>query len=66
VYTALEQDDLAKQFLWYHSRTCFELIDVDGSNAVSRQEFETFAFMFNISRRASRDIFKDVSCELSP
>lgn len=26
---------------------------------MSRPEFETFAFMFNISRRASRDIFSD-------
>lgn len=53
------KDKQQKQFLWNHSRTCFELIDADGSNEVSRAEFETFAFMFNISKKASRDIFKD-------
>jgi len=58
ILTAIK-DGQQKQFLWNHSRTCFELIDVDGSNAVSRNEFETFAFMFNISKKASRDIFKD-------
>ena len=55
------KDSQEKQFLWNHSRTCFELIDTDGSNAVSRAEFETFAFMFDIGKRALRDIFKDVS-----
>lgn len=55
------KDGQQKQFLWNHSRTCFELIDVDGSNSVSREEFQTFAVMFNIGKRASREIFKDVS-----
>lgn len=26
------QDNLEKQFIWKHSRTCFELLDEDGSN----------------------------------
>ena len=53
------KDRAEKQFLWRHSRTCFELLDEDGSNAVSMDEFETFGFIFNISKRASRKIFRD-------
>eukprot|EP00948_MAST-09A_sp_MAST-9A-sp1_P000018 g18.t1 len=52
-----DQDE--KQFLWRHSRTCFELLDEDGSNSVSLDEFETFGFIFNITKRASRHIFRD-------
>ena len=26
------KDNLEKQFIWKHSRTCFELLDEDGSN----------------------------------
>ena len=33
--------------------------DEDGSNAVSMEELETFGFIFNISRRASKMIFRD-------
>jgi len=53
------KDGQTKQFLWNHSRTCFELIDTDGSNAVSRKEFERFAFMFSIGRKAAKNIFSD-------
>ena len=59
------KDHEEKQFLWRHSRTCFELLDADGSNAVSMDEFETFGFIFNISKRASRRIFKDFDVDES-
>lgn len=45
------KDRQEKQFLWRHSRTCFELLDEDGSNAISIAEFDTFGFIFNITQR---------------
>lgn len=59
------KDHEEKQFLWRHSRTCFELLDEDGSQAVSMEEFETFGFIFNISSRASHRIFKDFDVDNS-
>ncbi len=38
------KDSDEKQFLWRHSRTCFELLDEDGSGSVSLDEFETYVF----------------------
>lgn len=53
------KDDMAKQFLWRHSRTCFELLDQDGSRSISINEFDTFGTIFNISSRASAKIFAE-------
>lgn len=53
------KDGLAKQFLWRHSRTCFELLDQDGSRCISYHEFETFGYIFNIESEASRSIFQE-------
>jgi len=54
-------DNQQKEFLWNHSRTCFELIDIDGTSSVSREEFRTFGFVFNISNNIAKDIFTTVS-----
>ena len=59
------KDECEKEFLWRHCRTCFELLDEDGSDSVSIYEFETFGFMFNISKRASRMIFRDFDVDNS-
>lgn len=53
------KDGMGKQFLWRHSRTCFELLDEDGSKAVSIDEFQTLGTIFNISKQASRRIFRE-------
>ncbi|KAL3895943.1 MAG: hypothetical protein SGCHY_004394 [Lobulomycetales sp.] len=37
-------NDQSKQFMFQHWRSCFELLDEDGSKAVSKQEFETLEF----------------------
>ena len=56
---SLLKDHSEKQFLWRHSRTCFELLDGDGSNAISLEEFSGFGFIFNISKQAASEIFRD-------
>lgn len=37
----------------------FDLLDEDGSNNVSAEEFETFGFLFNFRKATVRDIFKE-------
>jgi len=37
----------------------FELLDADGSNIVSAEEFESFGFLFNFEGRAVRQIFRE-------
>jgi Ca2+-binding EF-hand superfamily protein len=53
------KDHLEKEFLNRHSRTCFELLDGDASRTIEIEEFETFGYLFNISKRASRKIFAE-------
>ncbi|KAJ3228378.1 EF-hand calcium-binding domain-containing protein 9 [Clydaea vesicula] len=63
-----------KQFMFQHWRTCFELLDEDGSKAskniltllylnkmgiVSKKEFETLGFLFNFSSKAVDQIYKE-------
>lgn len=50
---------MEKQFLWRHSRTCFELLDEDGSKEISVEEFHTIAIIFSISANAAEEIFKE-------
>ncbi|KAI9143312.1 hypothetical protein BKA69DRAFT_1037099 [Paraphysoderma sedebokerense] len=52
-------DGQAKHFLYRHWRTCFELLDEDGSKAVSRNEFETLGFLFGFSRIAVKKIYDE-------
>ena len=37
----------------------FELLDADGSNNISAEEFESFGFLFNFDGGAARQIFKE-------
>lgn len=53
------QDKEEKQFIFRHSRTVFDLMDEDGSNSISAEEFEEFGFLFNFQGRAVRQIFKE-------
>ncbi|KAL0226535.1 hypothetical protein P9112_013859 [Eukaryota sp. TZLM1-RC] len=48
-----------KQFLFRHSRTCFDLLDADGNGSISRTEFETLGFLFGYSEKAVKQIFLD-------
>ncbi len=38
-------------------RTCFAILDEDGSKDVSKQEFETLGFLFNFTPAAIRRIY---------
>ena len=52
-------DSEEKQFLFRHSRTCFELLDDDGSQAISLREFTRFGFIFNFGSLSINSIFKE-------
>ena len=53
------QDGEEKRFIYRHSRTVFDLLDEDCSGNISAEEFENFGFLFNIQRRAIRQIFQE-------
>eukprot|EP00741_Cyanophora_paradoxa_P006121 tig00000944_g5936.t1 len=53
------KDKEEKQFMYCHSRTCFELLDEDGSKSVGIPEFQRFGFVFNFSKSATNQIFKE-------
>ena len=55
----LTQDKQEKEFIFRHSRTVFELLDEDGSNDISAEEFESFGFLFNFQGSAVRQIFRE-------
>ena len=46
------QDKEEKQFIYRHSRTVFDLLDEDGSNDISAEEFGHFGFLFNFQGQA--------------
>jgi len=53
------KDNCEKQFLHYHWRTCFELLDVDGSKTITVPEFLSFGFIFNFNKKLVTQIFKE-------
>ena len=53
------QDKQEKEFIYRHSRTVFELLDADGSNNISGDEFENFGFLFNFEASAVSQIFRE-------
>ncbi|KAJ3339218.1 EF-hand calcium-binding domain-containing protein 9 [Gonapodya sp. JEL0774] len=52
-------DNEAKTFMYRHWRTCFELLDEDGSKAVSHAEFSTLGSLLGFGGRAVRRIFDE-------
>lgn len=59
IYYMQLQDKQEKEFIFRHSHTVFELLDEDGSNDISAEEFESFGFLFNFQGSAVRQIFKE-------
>eukprot|EP00771_Trimastix_marina_P000094 gnl/Trimastix_PCT/1099.p2 GENE.gnl/Trimastix_PCT/1099~~gnl/Trimastix_PCT/1099.p2 ORF type:complete len:163 (+),score=52.24 gnl/Trimastix_PCT/1099:187-675(+) len=53
------KDHNEKDFLFHHSRTCFELIDEDASTEITTSEFMRFGFMFNMSKSTIKRIFSE-------
>ena len=50
---------MEKEFIYKHSRTVFDLLDEDGSNNVSIEEFKTIGFLFNFNKTIVKDLFKE-------
>ncbi|XP_062507241.1 EF-hand calcium-binding domain-containing protein 9-like [Corticium candelabrum] len=53
------KDKMEKEFIYKHSRTVFDLLDEDGSNNVSIEEFKTIGFLFNFNKTIVKDLFKE-------
>ncbi|GKT34880.1 EF-hand calcium-binding domain-containing protein 9 like protein [Aduncisulcus paluster] len=53
------KDGDEKLFLFRHSKICFQLLDVDGSGTIDRQELERLGIIFNFSTVASRRLFDE-------
>ena len=52
------QDGEEKQFLYRHSRTCFELLDEDGSRRLSENEFQKLGFLFGFGASTIHSIIE--------
>nr|XP_009921873.1 PREDICTED: EF-hand calcium-binding domain-containing protein 9 [Haliaeetus albicilla] len=57
--TALQVNDLEKQFIPRHAGRAFQLLDVDRDNMIDFNEFEAKRFLFNIQKEVKK-IFKDI------
>lgn len=53
------KDGCEKEFLFKHSETCFNLIDIDGNGSITQSEFLKFGFIFNISEKACHNAFRE-------
>ena len=59
------KDHREKEFLFKHSHTCFNLIDIDGSGSITLAEFQKFGFIFNISTKACQAAFREFDVDNS-
>jgi len=50
---------MGKTFMFQNWRTCFQILDEDGSKDVSQNEFETLGFLFNFTPAAIRRIYAE-------
>uniref|UniRef100_UPI00398F05DF EF-hand calcium-binding domain-containing protein 9-like n=1 Tax=Pristiophorus japonicus TaxID=55135 RepID=UPI00398F05DF len=55
------KDKMEQQFLYRHSRSIFDLIDMDGGHTITPAEFYAAGFLFNIKGRAFLQMFQDYS-----
>jgi Ca2+-binding EF-hand superfamily protein len=53
------KDNMGKTFMFQNWRTCFQILDADGSKDVSKNEFETLGFLFNFTPAAIRRIYAE-------
>ncbi|KAM4675987.1 EF-hand calcium-binding domain-containing protein 9 [Discoglossus pictus] len=53
------EEKMEKQFIHRHSRTVFDLLDMDGKHTISLAEFMACGLLFNIKRCALNKIFTD-------
>ena len=50
---------MGKTFMFQNWRTCFQILDADGSKDVSKNEFETLGFLLNFTPAAIRRIYAE-------
>ncbi|KAK2118581.1 EF-hand calcium-binding domain-containing protein 9 [Saguinus oedipus] len=50
---------LEEQFMYRHSRTVFDLLDLEGDQKISPKNFEMYRFLFNIQKQEIKDLFCD-------
>ncbi|XP_062910937.1 EF-hand calcium-binding domain-containing protein 9-like [Mobula hypostoma] len=55
------KDKMEQQFLYRHSRSIFDLFDMDGEHTISPAEFCAAGFLFNMKGRAFLQMFQDYS-----
>jgi Ca2+-binding EF-hand superfamily protein len=53
------KNGMSKTFMYQNWRTCFAILDQDGSKEVSKKEFETLGFLFNFTPTAIRRIYQE-------
>ena len=53
------KDNMGKTFMFQNWRTCFQILDADGSKDVSKNEFETLGFLLNFTPAAIRRIYAE-------
>ncbi|XP_078405869.1 EF-hand calcium-binding domain-containing protein 9-like [Cetorhinus maximus] len=55
------KDKMEQLFLYRHSRSIFDLIDMDGGHTITPAEFYAAGFLFNIKGRTHLQMFQDYS-----
>ncbi|XP_039316663.1 EF-hand calcium-binding domain-containing protein 9 [Saimiri boliviensis] len=50
---------LEEQFMFRHSRTVFDLLDLNGDQIISPKNFGMYRFLFNIQKQELKDLFCD-------
>ncbi|XP_008989094.1 EF-hand calcium-binding domain-containing protein 9 [Callithrix jacchus] len=53
------QNHLEERFMYRHSRTVFGLLDLEGDQKISPENFEMYRFLFNIQKQELKDLFCD-------
>ncbi|XP_012316561.1 EF-hand calcium-binding domain-containing protein 9 [Aotus nancymaae] len=53
------QNHLEEQFMYRHSRTVFDLLDLKGDLRIGPKNFEMYRFLFNIQKQELKDLFRD-------
>ncbi|XP_075455228.1 EF-hand calcium-binding domain-containing protein 9 [Ascaphus truei] len=53
------EQKMEKQFIYRHSLSVFELLDLDGRHTINPTEFQNSGFLFNLKGHALQQIFMD-------
>ncbi|XP_045407132.1 EF-hand calcium-binding domain-containing protein 9 [Lemur catta] len=53
------QNHLEEQFLYRHSRSVFDLLDLDGEERIGEATFQMYRFLFNIHKQELTELFHE-------